>query len=138
MKLNVIIALVLVSLTLMYCKKYNEGPRVSFRSKKERLANEWILSERYVADTVNMWDDSLNTGLLTLGKTGLYSLVTDTLVESGQWVFNHDKKKVVLEIFDDTNVRPDLFQIQKLKEVELWWSYVDSSGISVEEHYVSK
>lgn len=138
MNLKLIIAVTLISTVIVACKKYNEGPRISFRSKKERVSNEWVLSDRYVADTLNMWEDSLNTGVLRFTKAGFYSLSTDTLQETGEWAFNHDKKKIVLDINSDTDIRPDVLQIQKLKEEELWWSFVDTSGSTIEERYVVK
>ena len=46
-KLFTLICLFTSALLLTECKKYPEGPSISFRSKSERVANTWKLSKYY-------------------------------------------------------------------------------------------
>jgi len=48
---NLWIVTVVSGITLSSC--YKEGPKISFRAKRDRLANEWIVTEYKVGDNVS-------------------------------------------------------------------------------------
>ena len=59
---NTLIIVLLASLALGSCNKYDEGPGLSLRSKSHRLCGNWSVTETYVnnilqqADTPSSWE----------------------------------------------------------------------------------
>ena len=43
-KFTLLLTIIIVALTFSECKKYEEGPRISFRSKEKRVEGEWDVS----------------------------------------------------------------------------------------------
>jgi hypothetical protein len=80
--------------TFFSCKKYEEGPALSFRSKKERVANKWTVNQ---VTTTN-----LGVGSTTFQSSFFIELTKDgdVLDESGEkvgvWSFNDDKTQIIL------------------------------------------
>jgi len=106
------------------CNKYEEGPGVSLRSRKERLANNWYVSKAYDGD--DDVTDSFDNFDVTFTKDGATTLEATYTVfgadfqfsTSGTWSFedNDEKLKVDYENDDADNT----YVILKLEEDELW------------------
>lgn len=109
--------------------KYENGPKLSLRSKKARMVNTWEVTEATDGDdditkftsgatiTINK-DESFKTG----GETKLGPVQE----EKGTWEFSDDKTKLILT-YDGTTL-PTKWTITKLKNDELWLEREQSNG----------
>ncbi len=125
---NTIILLAAVAvLPFVSCKKYEEGPALSLRSKAARVANTWKI-ESY---TVNGTDQTANIQALlpnyteTYDKDGNYSFAYTGNSGSGRWEFQNND----LEIKRNgvSNQSSETLIILKLKEKEFWYQIKDGS-----------
>ena len=117
---SAIIAAALIS----SCKKYEDGPMVSLKSRKERVANTWVIDKalRNNEDVTKSYDNFI----LTLSKDGDAKLVysssflgVDYSVDTdGTWEFQNKDEKIAMDFkADDAD---NTYTILKLKEDELW------------------
>jgi hypothetical protein len=131
---------------LTSCSPYEEGPAISFRSKTERLCNEWRLTRLYVngdeqtlsstvqQTTLEFKDDgSVNSSIPFVDTTVIF------ITGSGRWEFNDDETEVITTITYTIGGGPvtDTLKILRLKEEELWLENKNGSDIE-EYHYESK
>lgn len=110
------------------CNKYEEGPVVSLRSKKARLANTWQVDEVYddEGEKVEMDSTSNNDATQTFEKDGGYKMEVPNFGElTGEWEFDDDKEKVIItmEFFGQTDESE--YTILRLKNDELWYEDED-------------
>lgn len=129
------------------CKKYPEGPGVSFRSKKERIANTWKLS-KYYENSVDLTSNfntvytkfsfvTTKNGNYTITRE-IYSVVNTT--ETGTWSLSSNKTTLNLfpaTISAGTVPSTSSWQILKLYEKEMWLRNIDSNGKIIEYHLIS-
>lgn len=119
------------------CKKYEEGPAVSLKSKKERIANTWKI-DRATDDGEDV-TENFDQYTLMLTKDGDATLNAryswgdvDIIVETdGTWEFD-DKKEEIHFNYEDDDADVN-YQILKLKEDELW---LREEGEDLELHLV--
>lgn len=144
------IALVFViSATVTSCKKYEDGPSLSLRSKAARVSNEWKL-ESYFQNDVNKTDSlSIQNYTETFTKEGACSrnfnqLNGDTIAQTGTWAFGDKKETLALTGIDSLLLSPaygyiqvNALQILRLKADEMWYA-VEKNGIKHEFHLVTK
>ncbi|MFB6258002.1 MAG: hypothetical protein ABEH38_04850 [Flavobacteriales bacterium] len=106
---------------LAACKKYDEGPFVSVRSKKERIVNEWKVDEATADDgseTTSQYDGEVwkftddNEYFFRNDSTG------GSQVE-GKWHFEGDKEEIYLSGPVYMPHKGE-YNILRLKEEELW------------------
>jgi hypothetical protein len=109
---------------LSSCGKYEDGPGLSLRTKKDRITNAWQVSSA-MQNGVDKTSDfnALFAGyLLDIRKDETYSLSYSPLSmgqvnETGRWEFVSDK----LEIrFTNSDGESRTYQILRLKEKEFW------------------
>ena len=139
--LSKFIFIALIAMFIMpACKKYVDGPAISFRSKKARLVNQWKI-DKVIAQGVDITSDFTTDKpdyVAEFKENGDYSesyqeTPDSTTVLSGQWEFTSDKKGVNL-IFGAVSYTSTIL---KLKNDELWLK--TSLGTSVwEYHYITK
>ncbi len=106
------------------CKKYEEGPAFSLRTKKSRVANTWKIDKAY-SDGEDV-TDSYDQYELYMSKDGDAELVaiysfgnfTGEFETQGTWKFEDSKETLVLDFQDDD--ADESYQILKLKNDELW------------------
>ena len=120
-RIAIILALTIVGTS---CKKYEEGPFISFRSKKERVANTWKIDKAYEngQETTGSYDQYR----LYMSKDGDASLTsiystsnfTAEFETDGTWMFVNNKENIQFDYQDDD--ADETYQILKLKENELW------------------
>lgn len=124
MKITTTIAIGLSALTLASCKKYEEGPGISLKSRTERVANTWEVEEamnngndvssdfdRYQL-TMLSDDDATLVALYSIGDLS-FEFETD-----GTWEFQDNQEKIFLDFENDDADRT--FVILRLMEDELW------------------
>ncbi|MCC7301610.1 MAG: hypothetical protein IT233_03115 [Bacteroidia bacterium] len=123
------------------CKKYEDGPLFSLRSKKERIANDWKISG-YWENGVNKLTDFQNTFQgakysLTKSENFVFTYKLLGLIDveqSGTWHLSGDKDAI---LFNQTAPTADNWSltILRLKERELWLQETDSGTVK-EYHFL--
>jgi len=141
-KLSVILLFLLPTLAAFMFNgcKYEDGPALSFKSRKERVANTWQL-DKYL---VNGVDNTLNYNTLystarwTFNKNGglMYSYVLpDTIITAvGNWEFTSNDDAINLRFINLLDTIKQTVTILKLKEKELWFKYTDTTQVTYETH----
>ncbi len=104
------------------CKKYEEGPYISFRSKPERVSNSWKAAS--VTDNGKDVTSDYSGLRVTFTKSGGLTWTTGGSIpfaRSGTWQFVNDKDDLQT-IIDNGLFGKEIrtFRILKLKEDELW------------------
>lgn len=137
-----ILPVLFILLLVSSCKKYEDGPILSLRSKKVRLANEWK-TESYSengTDKTNDWNSYYQGAKLTIGKDGRFFITYKAngsydVEQNGTWDFNGDKTII---LFNQMVPVTDAWtwKITRLKEHELWVQDLDSAGLIKELHLV--
>lgn len=117
--------LLMIILTASGCKKYDEGPALSLRSKKARVVGKWVtefwLVNKY--EQVFMIDTN-RTAEFT--KEGVYlyheynPFTHNTKDLQGTWDFRNDKEQLLLALPEgDSAMSYQLWDILRLKNKEL-------------------
>lgn len=116
-------ALIAVS-GLAGCKKYDDGPTFSLRSREERVANNWRI-ERAMdgGNDVTSYFDQYELRLTRdrdATLTASYTLLSIDFNYStnGTWEFENKSEDLRLDFEDDG--ADETYQILTLKETELW------------------
>lgn len=139
MKKLILIALPL--LILAGCGKYEDGPALSLRTKKERVCNNWQVSSAYQNgnDRTSEFNAAFAGYMLDIRKDDTYSLSFSpfgigSVQDNGRWEFTSDKMQIRL-IDSDGDVSQ--YIILRLKEKEFWVRFTDN-GNEWEVHLVPK
>ena len=145
MKKSILFSIIAISALMLSSCKYEDGPAISLRSKKSRVANLWRLSEMYVNDTLQTLTNSTNH-TLELTKEGVATTTLDDLSILpivGTWEFG-DKKETIEIFYPSVNNDPDnvpaVYTILRLKNDELWIMREYDNGVRIdriESHYVT-
>lgn len=86
-------AIALVLLTLSSCSKYEEGPGISLRTKKQRVVAEWKATDFTINGQNGL--NSSTTGVLDCFSGGQFSYnITGTM--DIQWTFEKDGKSTIV------------------------------------------
>jgi len=103
------------------CRKYDEGPVLSLRSRTERVANTWKIS-KYKKNDKDL--TSLYKGYMeTFTKDGNYSYTWENIAGTGKWSFQNDDNEIaIVGIHNQSNQKLHLL---KLEEKEFWFYYMD-------------
>ena len=115
-----ILALAAVSVTS--CKKGEDDPVISLRSREDRFVNEWTLNKLEKNGTAENIDgstyiyESFKDGTLKETIEGSVFGVATRTIKSGTWRFVDDKEQVRISI--DSNVTT--YDVQRLADKELW------------------
>lgn len=107
----VFFSLSLLTMGLIGCTKFSEGPSFSIQTRKARICNDWKLSD-YVLNGNNIFDASITTKM-TIDKDGTYSISNYTnelgqiqgTYSHGTWVFGEDNVSVFFYA-DTTTINP--------------------------------
>ncbi len=125
------------SLLTTGCKKYDDGPLLSLRSKTERISNTWRveMATNGGSDVTSDFDQyelqMLHDGDATLAA--LYNLgnLSFEFQTNGTWSFENNKEDLRLDFENDAADRT--YEILRLKEDELW---LKEKGDDLELHLV--
>ena len=132
-KLVVLIAFAgLLTFGVESCKKYPEGPTISLRSRKERVANTWKVDNYKIngTDFTSLVADYTET----YTKDGNYSYKWGILDGTGTWSFQNNDEEIKLTGTSGTQSSHTLI-IQKLEEKVFWYYYMDGND-KVEFHMI--
>jgi len=134
------LSIILIAIIFASCKKYPEGPSISFRSKVERLSNTWHVKQYFEngVDKTNDFNNICQNYTLTINKNETYTLTYKAFglinySEAGAWSFNTDKTGVTFK--NNSNNQTSNWTILKLLETELWGKYIDSNK-TIEVHLI--
>lgn len=115
------------------CGKYEEGPSLSLRSKKARLANTWTISKTVTNDgDETIWtSEEKENYTMEIKKDGTYSFeakytfggTTTTFTDNGTWEFIDGKEKIKTTD-SDGNTSEATIILLKNKE----WASKDEDG----------
>jgi len=105
------------------CKKYPDGPLISFKSRTERVSNSWKV-DNY---KINGNDyTSLVTGYTELfTKDGSYSYKFGLISGTGTWVFQNNDAEI--RITGTDNQSTVTLHIQKLEDKQFWYYIMDGN-----------
>ena len=115
-KLLALLVVIFLMTGMNSCKKYEDGPLLSLRSKTSRIVNEWVIDKvmsKGVDNTGNYPEDYL----LTINKDLTYSWVSNGITQEGTWAFD-DKKENILFTQTSTGMESK-YIIRRLKNKEL-------------------
>lgn len=106
---------------LTSCGKYEEGPKFSLLSKKERVTNTWKMTKI----EVNGQDATPNTNTYTLtmtlnddeSLTANYTILSAPFSISGTWAFSSNKESLILT--DNTGTSTNTILRLTNKEMKL-------------------
>lgn len=104
-------------LLISACGKYEEGPSLSLRSKKARVANEWRVAYAYDLDDQKDITAEYQNETWEFTKDGqFFERENGELDDAGSWDFINDKEEIAIS----TGIDIDKFKILRLKENEMW------------------
>ena len=126
-----VVAMALV--TFSSCGKYEDGPGFSLRSKKARVAGEWVIEKTiYNGVETTTGFDGIS---IEFKKDNTYTASYLGMTESGKWDFDSNKEN--LEFTSDGSSTKSVEKILRLTNKEMW--LVDEEGgDKYETHYKAK
>lgn len=128
-----IVVITAVFSAFMSCSKYEEGPKISLRSKEARVENTWKVEKYYKNGedkTADFFADKINY-IETFTEDNKWSLSytdgddSELETDSGTWDFDKEDKTLI-----DRNAGGSTWEeltILKLKNKEFWFWYMDGS-----------
>jgi hypothetical protein len=123
----------LISLPAQSCKKYPDGPFISFRTRTERVAQTWKIesAKRNGSD----YTSSVSTYIEAYTKGGSYSYSWYIMGGTGTWAFQNSYKEILVS---EVNVRSSrTLTILRLEKKSFWYYYMDGSD-KYEFHMIPK
>ena len=110
---------ILLSFALMTstsCKKYEEGPLISLKTKSARLTRSWKLdkAEQNGVDVTNAFPELKQT----FNDDGTYLGSNNGVPFTGTWEFDGDKENILIKYTGASDT--ESWKIIRLKSKELW------------------
>lgn len=110
-----------ISLTLIACNKYEDGPAFSLLTKKTRLARSWVIAETLFNDEPIQLNGNIMNSVYTFGKDNEYTVQGSGSQTSfnliGTWQFVNDKEGLLVSIDGGGTTT---YRISRLKNSSLW------------------
>ncbi|MBI2967057.1 MAG: hypothetical protein HYY40_04500 [Bacteroidetes bacterium] len=130
------------------CKKYEEGPSLTFKSAKSRLANVWKVEKSFLNGVEETCDADCqterNNTSIEFKKDGTFILVSyfggASLTYTGTWTLSSDKNVITTTVsytlLGQTYTDTDVYTILRLTSKECWVE--EKNGADVEEtHFIT-
>ena len=114
------------SLTTVGCNKYEDGPKLSLRTKKARIVGEWnveSIGSEVLGSTYSINLNFEKSGSLTVTSSYSYNGYSQSYSYAGSWEFSSDKEEI--ELIIDGNI--EIFEIKRLTNKEVWLDEDESS-----------
>ncbi len=111
--------LLLITVSISSCQKYEEGPIISFRTKNQRLSNIWKV-ENYKIDNKD-YTSLIASYTETYSNQNAYNYSWGILNGKGSWAFQNNDKEIKLTGNDEQSNRT--LTILKLEENSFWYTY---------------
>ncbi len=136
---NIIVIIAALAIVLTGCKKYEEGPSLSLRTKKARLVGEYSIA-KYTYNGADQTDflkalfgDAYQ---LHFEKDGTYH-IHGNFPDDGTWKFNDDKTNILLTS-SKSGATQQTLEILKLENKEIWYKHTTSGGDIEEAHWIEE
>lgn len=104
------------------CKKYEEGPGLSLKTKKGRISRTWEV-DKYISSNGTETQANSNEEA-TFDKDGSYEYESDFTDFDAEWAFSDDKEEIVITItttvLGSTVITESKSQILRLTSKEFW------------------
>ena len=117
-------ASLVVLLNLSSCKKYDDGPSFSLKSKNGRLTGEWTVDEinkvKTVGSTITL--EFEKNGDFSFGSSYSYYGYSYSYSYDGEWDWEDGKKSVEVSIDGEDKTE---WEILRLTNKELWFEDED-------------
>ena len=122
---NILFGILVIASSLTSCKKYPDGPSISFRSRIERVANTWKM-EQVMLNGSDVTSNFTNTNYTeTYDKSENYSYSSTEESGSGKWSFENNDMQIKRQ---GVSGQPTLdLTILRLKENSFWYKYTDGN-----------
>lgn len=118
---------------LLGCKKYDEGPSITFRTPKNRVTENWKIVRHVVGGKEDTNWSSTNM-VEQFKKNGDYSRIVNGSYITGTWEFSKDRDQIFVTF--STNLSyPYVYHVRKLKNDELHYMIRYPSGAGYAEHH---
>lgn len=124
-----IAATALFTSTMVSCKKGDDDPLISLKTRKDRFTNTWTLNRfekngvtQDLNGTTYMYN-AFNNGTLTRTVEGSVFGFPTRSVKDGTWAFINDDEDVNITINNETTT----YNIQRLATKELWLRATNTS-----------
>jgi hypothetical protein len=129
-----LLPLPLFSMLLLLGCRYEEGPRVSFRSPSARITANWVMNKclQNTVDRTSDFNVLFPNYTLSIGDDKNYSITTSNLLapgEKGTWVFNDAQTEINLQ---KNGTGTSIWKIKRLTAKEFHASQVDRNGDLIE------
>lgn len=119
------VTIAIQSLIVSSCSKYEDGPKLSLRTKKSRLVGEWDLLRidgQDVSDSVEFeFKKDLKFKMFFFKKYG--GEIKKKALRRGDWIWKDDKESIELDVFNGAILK---WRVKRLSNSELWF-YDDDS-----------
>ena len=132
-----IVAIAIMATAVTSCKKYEDGPSLSLRTKKARLCGDWKIEKVLYngGDSTAVFTAFLGANFgFDIEKDGKYK-ITGASTDDGTWSLGEDKDDVTFKS-SQAGSTDDTYRILKLKNKELWWKQTQANGDVIEFHFV--
>lgn len=119
------------------CNKYQDGPKFSLLTKKQRLTGDWKVEKVLFngSDITSLYNTAVGSNfVLDIEKDGKYK-VSGNFPDEGTWKFGEDKDDVYFQS-NTAGSKEDAERILRLKNKELWLKHTESNGDVTEVHYI--
>jgi len=122
---NILFGILVIASSLTSCKKYPDGPSISFRSRIERVANTWKM-EQVMLNGSDVTSNFTNINYTeTYDKSENYSYSSTEVSGSGKWSFENNDMQIKRQ---GVSGQPTLdLTILRLKENSFWYKYTDGN-----------
>lgn len=126
----IITLLVLCTITIgSGCKKYEDGPYISFKTRKERITNIWKVEKAY-RDGQDITDvyQTQNPGLTwhfddNQNATRSLSQQGEKINTNGKWAFQSDDEELAISLSNPLYSEEIVWVIKRLTTTQLWVMY---------------
>ena len=122
-------------LIIASCGKFEEGPKVSIKSKKSRLCKTWV-SESMTVNGIAAPDSAFSGAEITFERDGVCKMGYTGFSFESEWEFSGDVNLNIITSFSGLS-STETIEILKLKSKELWIKDVDA-GVITETHMIPK
>ena len=113
------------------CKKYEDGPLISLRSKKARVVNTWVI-DKVINKGVDVTQNYPDDYTLDIKDDGTFSVLYNGVEYSGKWEFSEDKSS--LNMTWDNSGLVSVWVIKRLKNKE--FNYEETVQTEVIDFYM--
>ena len=132
---SAVFALIIV---IQACHKYEEGPSLSLRTRKERVANVWVVEDYIIngkSDSAAL--SSMKILILKLEKDGTGEMAALNETNAVEWEFIDKKSGLKMRFQYDDGKWGEWSEskILKLEETHMWLKKEVNDTLTVETHY---